>query len=335
MLSVGTTLGVVVLSAVPAHPAAPAAAAAAAALRFPATRRPAGCAPGRAGCGHRRRQQLALLVAIRLANATDGRGAVAGLHRRADASSCCPGRCSRCRWPPRPTRRSPSRRDRRRAGLRATRSPGRPVASAAGWLGAAALAGRGRSGGQVPVAQRRPAPLAGASPRSPPGLVGYGLFALLSRALYARGGRRPRRRVPARLGNRGAGYAVLSAGAAGRTSAWRRSALANSIGMTVLGSDPRVPAAQGRCDRCPGWPAPGSPGWPAAVLGAAAGNGVRGWPVGHRPQQRAVIALGIGAGAAVVAVFALVALVLDGGDLRAIAERRLRRAGRGGQEEQP
>jgi putative peptidoglycan lipid II flippase len=169
-----------------------------------------------------------------------------------------------------------------------------------------------------------------------PGLLGYGLFALLSRALYARGDNRLAALATA------AGWSVAIASAYALSAAIGPEArvaalgLANSIGMTVLGA---VLLAIVR--RRAGRAALAGIGWAAAVgLTAGAVAGLAGWAAvrwtsgafGGTPGDGAAVIRGMLSGIVVVAVFLAVAYPLDRRDVRPmaarVARRLLRRGGR-------
>ena len=194
MLSVGTTLGVAVLALGLLVPLRACGLRAAPDVVLPAgvaarARRLA--AGGLAGLAA---QQLAVVVALRLAaGGQRGRGRRASRSRR--RCSCSRGRCWPSRSRPAPSRRCRPRPSRRRAGGRRgagrARARGRLLArpGAAAVLAVAAAAGRAaaRAGRPRRGPQRRPG---GGLRAFAPGLVGYGLLALLARACYARGGAR-------------------------------------------------------------------------------------------------------------------------------------------------
>jgi hypothetical protein len=93
--------------------------------------------------------------------------------------------------------------------------------------------------------------------------------------------------------------------------------------MTVLGAVLVIQLRRAGATM-PGLARAGVAGLVAALVGAAAGNGIR-WLSGGLPSSAAgIIALGVGCAAAALAAFAVVALALDGGDLRALARRRRR-----------
>lgn len=174
-----------------------------------------------------------------------------------------------------------------------------------------------------------------------PALAGYGLFALLSRALYARGDTRPAALAAA------VGWAAVAAAAVALAAALPLDArvlaltAANSVGMTVLGVGLLLAVARGA-----GRAALAGLGRTALValvgggLAAAAGWQVAGWlaPAEHPPTAGPALGSGMLAGVVVVVVFGLVAWALDRHDVRPVAValgRRsrslaapLRRAGR-------
>ncbi|MGH3711908.1 MAG: murein biosynthesis integral membrane protein MurJ [Micromonosporaceae bacterium] len=154
-----------------------------------------------------------------------------------------------------------------------------------------------------------------------PGLIGYSLFALLTRALYARG----QTGIAARVTAVGWGVVIV----ADLLLVWwlprpdRVAALAagNSIGMVVLGALLwwAVGRRAGRT-ALTGTLRAGSVGIVAGCLAAAAG-----WYAGHllfRDQTMgANLGQGLVAGAVTLAVFAAVALLADRGDLIGLVGR--------------
>ena len=195
-------------------------------------------------------------------------------------------------------------------------------------LGAALLVGVAGPAAAFLSAGADPDALAWGIAAFAPGLVGYGLAALLSRALYARGGQR-QAAIAFGLGWGTAAIAmpVLSIvlPESARVAAL---GLGTSIGMTVLGAVLVIQLRRAGATM-PGLARAAGAGLLAAILGAAAGNGVR-WLAGGVPSGLGgIVALGAAAGLAVIGVFVAVVLPLDGGDLRAIARRRGRRTAAG------
>ena len=172
--------------------------------------------------------------------------------------------------------------------------------------------------------------LAGAVAGFAPGLIGYGLFAILSRALYARGLPRPAAVAIA------IGWVTVSVAAfalaAGLDTAHRllALALANSIGMLVLGA--LLTLAVHR--RAGGAALAGftralvvglTAGTAAAAAGWAVADALSGGPVASKPAS---LWHGVVAGAVAAVVFLAVAYPLDRRDVRpavAAVRRRLRR----------
>ncbi|GIF75562.1 murein biosynthesis integral membrane protein MurJ [Asanoa siamensis] len=173
--------------------------------------------------------------------------------------------------------------------------------------------------------------LGGAVAGFAPGLIGYGLFAILTRALYARGLPRPAAAATA------AGWAVVSVAAvalaAGFATERRLVALtlANSIGMLVLGAllvlvvhrraGTAALAGFGRA-LLVGLTA----GAAAAAAGWAVADTLSGGSVASKPNA---LWHGVVAGIVVAMVFVAVAYPLDRHDVRpavAAIRRRLRRA---------
>jgi putative peptidoglycan lipid II flippase len=170
------------------------------------------------------------------------------------------------------------------------------------------------------IFSRHPAidPLADAVLAFAPGLLGYGLYALLSRALYARGQARwATAATVAGWGTAAVASLSLSAAlsAADRVTAL---ALANSIGMTVLGAACLLVIAR----RVSPAALAGVPRALGAGLGAAAVAGAAGYAIaraglgGADPGIGAAVVWGMMSGAAVAALFLGVAAVLDPHDVR-------------------
>jgi putative peptidoglycan lipid II flippase len=173
-----------------------------------------------------------------------------------------------------------------------------------------------------------------------PGLLGYGLFALLTRALYARGANRPAATATV------AGWLVVPLAAVGFAAALPADfrvfavGLANSAGMLVLGGllIAAVAATAGRTALA-GLTRSGATGVLAGILAATAGSAVAAVPglAATTPTKGAALAQGILAGVVVGLVFLAVAFLLDRRDVRplvAAARSRAaslgRRAHRGG-----
>jgi putative peptidoglycan lipid II flippase len=209
-------------------------------------------------------------------------------------------------------------------------------------LGAAALVAVADPVARLFVAAPKVDALAAAIVGFAPGLLGYGLFALLSRALYARGD------TAAAAAATVAGWAVVAASAVslafGLPDARRPMALAlaNSTGMLVLGAvllavvARRVgPAALRGTGRA------ATVGLAAGLLAATAGLGVLalvsgGAPIpglfgaGRSAPQGAATALpeGMLSAGVVIVVFAAVAYAGDRHDVRPMAAALGRRLGR-------
>ena len=161
-----------------------------------------------------------------------------------------------------------------------------------------------------------------------PGLLGYGLFAVLSRALYAAGA--PRAAAAATA----AGWVGVAVAAFVLSAALpddRRLlalGLATSVGMLLLGGL-LVAAVTARSGRraLDGLARAAGVGLVAAVVAAAAGLGVVAF-TGDTPTKIAALGQGMLAGAVVAGVFLAVAYPLDRHDVRpaiAAVGRRLRR----------
>jgi putative peptidoglycan lipid II flippase len=161
-----------------------------------------------------------------------------------------------------------------------------------------------------------------------PGLLGYGLFAVLSRALYARGDTRA-----AALAAAG-GWAVVAASAVALAAALPGSArvlaltAATSLGMTVLGGGLLLAVAR-RAGRAAlaGVTRAALAGLLAAGLAAGAGWWAAAFsmPDRHPPATGAVVGSGMLAGVVVGVVFGAVAWALDRRDVRPIAAALVRR----------
>ncbi len=162
-----------------------------------------------------------------------------------------------------------------------------------------------------------------------PGLLGYGLYALLSRALYARG-----RPAPVAVAV-AAGWAVVAGGAVALAAALPAAdrvpalAAANAAGMLLLGG---LLAAAVRRTVGPGTLARlarlTTVGVLAGVVAAAAGRATVGLVLPHTPGTPADLLQGMLGAVAVLVAFAVVALVLDRRDVRpalAAVTRRLSR----------
>lgn len=170
-----------------------------------------------------------------------------------------------------------------------------------------------------------------------PGLLGYGLFAVLSRALYARGDTTAAAVAAATGWVTVAGSAVLLAAALPIGSRVLALTGANSIGMAVLGAALllAVGRATGRSGLA-GLARAGLAAVPAAGLAAGAGALVARTllPDGHPPAAGPVVGSGMLAGVVVAGVFGVLAWALDRRDVRplaaAVVGRLRRRAGRSG-----
>ena len=208
---------------------------------------------------------------------------------------------------------------------RALSGTARVVMLAAG-LGAAAMAAL--SG---PVAY-----VIGAAPASSgmvgfaPGLFGYALFALLSRALYARGA------TVAAAASTAAGWLVAAVAVAATIGLGDDQVLglglANAAGMTVIGvllvravrrnAGPAALSGLGRATAV-GIVAAGT----AALAGWGVVSGI-GHAAGSGPSVGASLVQGVLGGVAVLAVFLAVAYALDRRDVAAITGRLRRRGGK-------
>ncbi|SCG45452.1 murein biosynthesis integral membrane protein MurJ [Micromonospora zamorensis] len=200
-------------------------------------------------------------------------------------------------------------------------------------LGVAALIGTAQ-----PIAALfypdNPASTAAAITGFAPGLLGYGLFAILSRALYARGDTRPATAAIT------LGWLVVPAAALPLTvllpTADRVLAVtsANSVGMLVLGA--LLLAAVLRSAGRPalaGAARAGAAGGLAGVLAALAGLGLTRWldtPGGGTPTMAAAFGQGMLSGVLVGVVFFAVVWFVDRQDVQPMLSRVLRRLPRRG-----
>ncbi|HEX2772617.1 MAG TPA: lipid II flippase MurJ [Micromonosporaceae bacterium] len=162
-----------------------------------------------------------------------------------------------------------------------------------------------------------------------PGLLGYGLFALLTRALYARGANRPAAAATV------AGWLVVPLAAVGLAAALPADfrvfavGLANSAGMLVLGGllIAAVAASAGRAALA-GLARAGIVGVLAGILAATAGSAVAALPGlgAATPTKGGALGQGILAGAVVGLVFLAVAFLLDRHDVRPLVAAARSRA---------
>ena len=167
-----------------------------------------------------------------------------------------------------------------------------------------------------------------------PGLLGYGLFAVLTRALYARGETRAATVATA------VGWLVVPAAVLlfGALLPLRDRVLAvtsaNSVGMLVLGAllVAAVLRGAGR-PALAGAARAGAAGGLAGVLAALAGLGLTRWldtPGGGTPTMAAAFGQGMLSGVLVGAVFLVVLWFVDRRDVRPLLVGVLRRLGRRG-----
>jgi putative peptidoglycan lipid II flippase len=163
-----------------------------------------------------------------------------------------------------------------------------------------------------------------------PGLLGYAVFALLTRALYAAGQTRWAALATA------VGWAATSVAAIWLATAFARAhrvvalAAANSVGMTVLGAALVVVVARrlGR-NTLHGGARALATGVASGVLGAALATAVSWGVMRVTPGVAGALAAGMLATVALVAGFGALAYATDRGDLRPLLARlaaRLRRA---------
>jgi putative peptidoglycan lipid II flippase len=204
-----------------------------------------------------------------------------------------------------------------------------------GLLGTAALAGLAS-----PLAwtlghrTENPAAVAAGIAGLAPGLLGYALFALLSRALYARGDTR------LAAGATVVGWVVAAVGSIGLSAVLPAGdrvaalALANSAGMVVLGVLLLVIVAvrAGR-ESCAGLTRALLAGLVAAALAAVAGDATGRVTSPPAPGVASAIGAGVVSGVVVLMVFLGVVYALDRRDVHPLLAgivRRLKRRDRGG-----
>ena len=190
-------------------------------------------------------------------------------------------------------------------------------------LGAAALAGLA-----IPVAYLvGAAPAASAIAGFAPGLFGYALFALLSRALYARGATA----AAAACTAIGWGVAALAALIFSGHHVYALG-LANALGMTVIGALLALAVRRNAgAGALLGLSRATAAGIVAAGAAALAGWGTVvaiGQAFGATPAVAGSLVQGMLGGAAVAVVYAAVAFGLDSRDVRPLAETLVRRVRR-------
>ncbi|GIG92334.1 membrane protein [Plantactinospora endophytica] len=186
-------------------------------------------------------------------------------------------------------------------------------------LGAAALVGTAEPVAQFFWPGSGPASAAAVAAFAP-GLLGYGLFALLTRALYARGATRPA--AVATLG----GWLVVPVAAVGLAAAFPADyrvfavGLANSVGMLVLGGLLVVAVRRSAGPAgLTGFSRSALVGLLAGVVAAAAGAACAHWLPGlggGTPARAGALVQGMLSGVAVGAAFVAVAYPLDRHDVR-------------------
>jgi len=331
ILSVGTTLGVVVLSLCLLLPLRRLGLRLRPAYAFPPGSRRAVGALAAAGAATVASQQLALLVALRLA--FDGPEGAVVHYNLAQTVYLLP-------WAvlavPLATAAFPRLAAAGSAGdtgaYAGTLAPAARGVLLLSCLGAAVLVAVAGPAAQLLVDGRGTAAVTAGIAGFAPGLLGYALFALLSRALYARGDTRAAAAATV------AGWTVTALAAlglaAGLTEARRvfALALANSAGMLVLGAVLVVVVARrAGGDALRGLARVGAVGALAGSLAAAAGAGVARLAtplfVGTPPDVRAGLQ-GMLSGVAVGLVFLAVAYPLDRHDMRPLVGGLRRRLGR-------
>ncbi|PWU47318.1 virulence factor MviN [Micromonospora sp. S4605] len=218
-------------------------------------------------------------------------------------------------------------------GYRATLAPAVRGVLLFSFLGAAALIGTAVPVGHFFFDGAAASTAAGAVAGFAPGLLGYGLFALLSRALYARGETR------AATGAIAAGFLVVPAAALalGALLPLRDRvpavALANSVGMLVLGGLLLVAVRRSAgAAALAGAARAGGAGLLAGVLAAAAGAAAAHWLAAAgdgTPTTLAALVQGMLSGVLVGVVFLAVARLTDRRDVQPLLAGVLRRLGRG------
>jgi putative peptidoglycan lipid II flippase len=198
-------------------------------------------------------------------------------------------------------------------------------------LGVAALIALAAPGASVLVAVM---PSGGAPPGEfaaaivgfAPGLLGYGLSAALTRALYARGD------TAVAAAATVAGWAAVALASAALASALPTArrvvalAVANSAGLTVLGVV-LLAAVAGRAGRgaLDGLSRAGVAGLSAATVATAAGVGAARLVGSPTPGVGTAVAQGMLSGVVVVLVFAAIVYVVDRRDVRPVVDRVRRR----------
>jgi putative peptidoglycan lipid II flippase len=336
VLAIGTTLGVVVLAGCLVPPVARLGVRVRPGWRFPADARARVGGLAAAGAATVAAQHLALLVVVwRGLAGPDGTWVLFTLAQTIFlvpwavlavplATAAYPGLAEAA---------ATDRPDRYRATLAAT-TRATLLLSALGVAGLVALAapiatlvGLLMPGAGLASVDRLTAGIAGFAP----GLAGYGLFAVLSRALYARGDTTAAAVAAASGWAAVAGAAMLLAAVLPEGARVLALTGANAVGMTVLGAALllAVARAAGRSGLA-GLARTGLAVVPAAGLAAGAG-----WvvaravlPVTHPPAVGPVVGSGMLAGVVVVGVFGAVAWTLDQRDVRpmvAVVAGRLRR----------
>lgn len=218
-------------------------------------------------------------------------------------------------------------------GYRATLAPAVRGVLLFSFLGAAALVGTAVPVGHFFFDPPTASTAAGAVAGFAPGLLGYGLFALLSRALYARGETRAATSAIA------AGFLVVPAAALALGAALPLRdrvpavALANSVGMLVLGGLLLVAVRRSAgAAALAGAARAGGAGLLAGVLATAAGAAAAHWLAAAgdgTPTTLAALVQGMLSGVLVGAVFLAVARLVDRRDVQPLLAGVLRRLGRG------
>ncbi|WP_091562655.1 murein biosynthesis integral membrane protein MurJ [Micromonospora pattaloongensis] len=218
---------------------------------------------------------------------------------------------------------------------RATLAPATRAVVLLTCLGAAALVALARPAADLLIPAHQAAATAAGIAGFAPGLLGYGLFAVLSRALYARGEPRPAAAATAAGWLTATLAAVLLSAALPAEHRVMALTLANSVGMTVLGAL-LVRAVARRAGRAAlaGLARAGLVGVLAAAAAALAGLAATGWlaaVAGTTPTRGGALLQGMLSGVVVLLVFLGVAYPLDRHDIRPMTSaltRRLRTYGR-------
>ncbi|WP_076473018.1 murein biosynthesis integral membrane protein MurJ [Micromonospora avicenniae] len=203
-------------------------------------------------------------------------------------------------------------------------------------LGAAALAGTAQPVGQLFFAHspHTAATTAAAIIGFAPGLLGYGLFAVLTRALYARGATRSATLATAVGWLAVPVLAILLGRLLPLADRVLAVALANSVGMLLLGGLLIIAVRRSAGSAAlAGTPRAAAAGLLGGLAGALAGVGVLRWldtPGDGTPTMAAALGQGMLSGVLVGVVFLTVVWLVDRQAVRPLLAGVLRRLGRGG-----